>query len=276
METFTCADAREAIERMSRSGAVLLTSSLRSHVDACRACWRLVVDARWRVAEQSDDVRELREFLGGGFQAGVDPSWALADEWNSQPRDSQAAVEHFYRTTPWYVYNLVLWKASGQRPNYSARAKGLIQQHRITSVLDFGAGVGTDALQFAAGGLRTAVVELNELAAAFLMWRAQRRGIALRRLPIGGDKPREVFELLWAVDVIEHLWNPLDTLQPYLSASRLLIYDSEHKGQSSGRQPFHFNHDEDALDRAWMELGLEVDLAGSQTADMRVFVRPPH
>lgn len=275
METFTCEEARGAIEAMSRSGVILLTDRLRSHVDTCRACWRLVVDARWRVAEQSDEVRELREFLGGRFQEGVDPSWALADEWNSQPRNSQAAVEYFYRTTPWYVYNLVLWKASGQRPNYVARANALIQQHRITSVLDFGAGVGTDALQFAASGLRTAVVELNELAAEFLKWRARRRGLALRNLQLQGDEVREVYDLLWAVDVIEHLWNPRDTLQQYLSASRLLIYDSEYKGQSGGRQPFHFNHEEDALESAWRELGLEVDLAASQTANMRVFVRVP-
>lgn len=271
MGTQGCQVAGRQIQRMAESGTVLLTPLVRAHVDRCRSCWRLLVAARWTAAKGSEDLHELKCFLGKRFESGIDPSWALADEWNSRSRKTRTAVEEFYRNTPWYIYNLVLWKACGQRPDYVQRATPVLKQYGIQSVIDFGAGVGTDALQFAHMGLRTGVVELNEAAIQFLLWRAKRRGVTVTRMDSPPTKQESNFDLLWAVDVMEHLLEPVRTLTPYLVGSRLLIHDSEHKGKSGGRHPFHFKFNHIKLERAWKALGFVPDENNSRTIQMRVF-----
>jgi hypothetical protein len=151
------------------------------------------------------------------------------------------------------------------------QAMPVVRQYRIHSVLDFGAGVGTDALQFAASGLQTWVSELNEAAAQFLLWRAKHRNLVIRRVDAEQIDNKRAYELIWAIDVIEHLWNPCEALRDYVTSGRLLVYDTEHKGKSGGRQPFHFPYSQSKLDRDWRQLGLRFDAESSQKTKMRVF-----
>src|SRR4051812_12519500 len=111
---------------MVEVGRIRLDPGLRDHVDSCPSCWSVLLASRWKVAERSESFADLRDFLGSEFQYGIDSSWLLVDDWNSRPRDTPEEIAAFYRETPWYLYNLVLWDASGQRPPYVTMAEAVI------------------------------------------------------------------------------------------------------------------------------------------------------
>jgi hypothetical protein len=215
----------------------------RDHLDRCRECWQKWNVFRWQRAEGTRALLELRAFLGDHMREGIDSSWLLAGEWQGVDHHSSADVTWFYATTPWYIYNSTIWAASGQRPKYVERAAPVVGSLSPRTVCDFGCGVGTDGLLFAEQGKQVAFVDINEPALDFLRWRLQERGLpgcvgtpaeAERWLPV---------DLLWAMDVIEHLLDPMETLAPFLEACSAFIFDSDHVGKSAGRQPFHFQHD---------------------------------
>ncbi|MCP4304545.1 MAG: class I SAM-dependent methyltransferase [bacterium] len=248
----------------------------RTHSDNCRDCWALYVDLRWELARDSVDVAELKAFLGGRFVDGIDASWALVDDWESSPRESVAEVEDFYRSTDWYVYNLVVWKASGQRPAYVANANEVISIHELKSVLDFGAGVGNDALEFAEAGLRVIACDFNNVAADFLKWRATRRGLnidfvdadILRNAPAA-----QRTDLVWAMDVFEHVADPATWLTRLLQHPDVVMYSSEHTGDSGGRHPFHIQHNSKLLPETLAAAGFSFDSLCSGTSGLRTYAR---
>jgi SAM-dependent methyltransferase len=238
-----CHEVRATLATQASRGQLELSAAIRLHVDHCRECWAEVVKLRWELGRGSSSVAELEQFLGSRFQSGLDSSWRLAEEWNGSPRRTRQEVEDFYRCTGWYVYNLVLWEASGQRRDYVAEAKGILDEWPIDSILDLGAGVGTDALRFSRMGFETFACEYNNESSRFMAWRATQHALPIRI--ISPDDPalaRVRVDLVWAMDVIEHLPDPASVLSRVLPNTNLFVYDTEHSGTSGGRQPFHYQH----------------------------------
>jgi SAM-dependent methyltransferase len=259
---------------MASSARLTLDAGVREHVDGCRDCWRALVAARWTIAGSSRDVDELRVFLGDGFEWGLDSSWRLVEDWHASDRNSREEISAFYRETKWYIYNLVLWEASGQRPRYVAAASSLLDRHRVQSVLDFGAGVGTDALRFCDIGLSVIASEFDNQASRFLRWRAAKRECEITFVDAETlDSTRFSVDMIWALDVVEHLPRPIETLRTPLASAKVFVYDSEHVGHSRGRHPFHFQHDPRALALAWNEQGFVRDERCSSESGLEVFVR---
>ena len=98
--------------------------------------------------------------------------------------------------------------------------------------------------------------EINSLSNKFLKWRVKARKLEIKMHSIISTIDQD-YDLLWAMDVIEHLADPIVTLKPLLGKCRLFIYDTEYSGKSGGRHPFHFQHREKELHDAWKDLGFE-------------------
>jgi SAM-dependent methyltransferase len=244
---------------------------VRDHLDSCRECWSRWNLFRWRKAEGSRDLRELRGFLGSRMMEGIDSSWRLAEEWQRVDHDSPDDVERFYATTRWYLFNSTIWEASGQRPKYAERALSIIERLEVRTICDFGCGAGTDGLYFAERGLNVVFVDINEHLLEFVQWRLGKRrlrGEVATPASLAACLP---VDLIWAMDVIEHLVDPARTLSQALAGAGSFIFDSDHVGTSSGRQPFHFQHDPDAFAHDVRGAGFE-ELEGIK--DFNVWVKP--
>jgi hypothetical protein len=145
--------------------------------------------------------------------------------------------------------------------------------------MDFGAGTGTDTVAFLERGIKVIPCEYSNESAGFLRWRAARRGYDVEIIDPGDVASVDVaIDAVWAMDVIEHLPDPATTLAPLLRRARLFIHDSEYTGTSSGRHPFHFQHDLEKLGLAWEGLGFHPDAAWSKATGLHVLVRqdPQH
>lgn len=214
-------------------------ASVKLHLNDCRECWAIWNALRWEIAATSTHLQELREYMGVSFRYGLDSSWLLAEEWNSRPRTSRVDVEKFYRETPWYVYNQVIFVASGQRPPYGPVAMTRMAESGVRSILDFGCGVGTDGLLFASAGYFVKFIDINRHCRSFLEWRIARRQLSNAKVIASVDSSHGC-DTLWLMDVVEHLPVPEDVLRPLLPGVNCVFVDTHTASDSGGRHPFHY------------------------------------
>ncbi len=178
--------------------------------------------AKWREAlllpgetdPVESGVRELAEYFGlSRDEARRSCESALADsqrEWESSPRRTHDQIVDFYRRTRSYLFEHVWWHATEVETN-SANA-GILNyamQRGACEYLDFGSGVGANAILFAKRGLKVALADVSETMLDFARWRLARRGLQAELINLNEQRlPRERFDFVTALDVCEHLVDP--------------------------------------------------------------------
>ena len=100
-----------------------------------------------------------------------------------------------------------------------------------------------DSLRFAGLGFEVTAVDYPTRASEFLRWRAKHRGLIVNFVDANEAIPTNSFDLLWAMDVLEHVLDPFSTCEPWLRSCRAFIFDTHTDSGSGGRHPFHFQHD---------------------------------
>lgn len=225
---------------------ISLQSQIRTHLDSCSECWEKWQNLRWQVASKTDGFAELKLYLGNQFRQTVDVSWGLAEEWNSSARTTQDNIECFYKTTDLYIYNLMLWQESGQRPDYVQQVQKIINDFNIKTILDFGCGIGTDGLALASQNYEVLFYDINHKCIEYVRWRLKQRNL---NCGVYSEIPPDLTDLdiLWIMDVVEHLYDPIKTLSPLLDKCRYAIFGSESTDKAGGRHPFHFETSFDKL-----------------------------
>ncbi len=128
-------------------------------------------------------------------------------------------------------------------------------------VLDFGGGTGNLALSLAASGHATSYLEVSALQKDFVRFRAQRHGLEDRLEIIDWWKglSRDAFDVVFALDVLEHLPDLRDVLEklilPALKPTGSLVEVSPFVRSLSN--PMHYEQEE-MLDAAMRGAGFGV------------------
>jgi 2-polyprenyl-3-methyl-5-hydroxy-6-metoxy-1,4-benzoquinol methylase len=164
-------------------------------------------------------VRELAEYFGLS-RAAVRQACASAlhdskREWEAVPRTTPQAIEDFYRTTRSYIFEHVWWHANDPQEN---AANVMLLDYacslRARAYLDFGAGVGANAILFAQHGFKVTLADLSPTMLDFARWRLARRQLEAEFIDLNRESlPRAQFEFVTAVDVFEHLVDPAAVLR---------------------------------------------------------------
>jgi SAM-dependent methyltransferase len=187
------------------------------------------------LAPQSRDVRaelvgEAAEFLG----IPIDEAWGrmcgaaerFCDEWArtvDSPND-EAALARFYNHSDAELFELIEWHATDP-----IHYRTIILRDRYTgangaagrSYLDYGSGIGNDALVFGDAGFEITLADISELLLAFAAWRCRRRGFAVRTIDLRREAvPVDRFDLAVCFDVLEHIPKPLDIVRRLRAAVR--------------------------------------------------------
>ena len=228
---------------------------VRVHLDKCELCWSSWNIFRWDAAAGSPLLADLRAFLGRRFRPYFDSSRALADEWAAAQPRTPADLRRFYCESEAYLYNLVVWHASGNRPDYIAAAR----PHLVTSrvVLDYGCGIGEDTLTLRDQGRIVVACDLPSPATDFLRWRLRR----IRQPPqvLDPDQldtaPRA--DTLWIIDTIDHLDDVDQWLGPTLAHVDTVICENLSQARGHGRQGFHYRRPRTELAAAFARYDLQ-------------------
>jgi SAM-dependent methyltransferase len=164
-----------------------------------------------------DDQGELRARCRGA----VDD---LRREWEgSVDRDRRGSVERFYHVSETPIYELVQWHTlvDDLSPLAYVVALDYAQRHHCRSYLDFGSGVGSGIILFARHRFAVTAADISTPLLEFCRWRMTQRGLAGIYLDGKTSRlPSESYDMITAMDVFEHLVDPVGTVEELWRAIR--------------------------------------------------------
>ena len=147
-------------------------------------------------------VEELKAYLGEDFDEARFWSHNHLVEAEFTAAGDEAT---FYRTSESYLYDLTAFAMWGTKVPYFEAIRYRVP--RAAKVLDYGCGIGTDGLRLIDDGYRVSFADFDNPSTRFLKWRLDRRELDAPVYDLDGDVPGG-FDLVYAIDVIEHVPDP--------------------------------------------------------------------
>ena len=134
-------------------------------------------------------------------------------EWQEHvSTGSPASIERFYDRAEVHLHELTWWHtlAEDDSPLAYVVALRFAQAHKCHDYLDFGSGVGSAGILFARAGFSVCLADISSALLDFSRWRFQARGMVVRHLDLKRERlPAEAFDIVTAMDVFEHLVDPV-------------------------------------------------------------------
>jgi hypothetical protein len=135
----------------------------------------------------------------------------LKEEWLAWEKlgpMTDARTKEFYKQTMNYIYDLAGWHLYTDYKRQSDLA--LVDEVRAANpknVLDFGGGVGFNAMMLAKAGLDVTLADLDSATLRFAALRAERRNVKLKlwRSDVEDMPPDKKYDVIICLDVLEHL-----------------------------------------------------------------------
>ncbi len=226
---------------------------------------------RWRSAQapRTGDVRreltmEAAEHLAISREEAERRVEASAtefpDEWQrlvTDPSDPDQVVR-FYNESRSELFEQIAWHASDSIHHRSPVCAELASSLPGREFLDYGSGIGSNALVFGLAGFNVTLADVADPLRHFARWRCEQRGIPVRTIDLKVQTlETERYDVITCFDVLEHVPDPLGALARMRNALRpggiLFLYAPF--GYDPVR-PMHIVHD-DAVLRRVRSLGFD-------------------
>ncbi len=142
---------------------------------------------------------------------------AVKQEWEStfKAGDLQS-VEKFYDASKAYTYDLMWWHTltDDLSPLGYVLALRFAQDHGCRQHLDFGSGAGAGSILFGRHGFEITLADISSSQLELSRWRLDLRKMPARFIDLKTSKlPAAGFDFVTAMDVFEHLVNPVKTVE---------------------------------------------------------------
>lgn len=168
---------------------------------------------------RSELTRELSEYCASpvpDIEARLaDATVRFTEEWRSRVTDpsDERAVTSFYNESATELFDLAQWHAEDSIHCRTLVCAEIASQRSGRTCLDYGSGIGSDALAFAAAGFDVTLADVSSPLLAFARWRCERRGFSVKTIDLKREPlPSRRFDAVLCFDVLEHIHRPLRTL----------------------------------------------------------------
>lgn len=176
------------------------------------------------------------------------PGLSVRRAWARSAPSTPQEIERFYQTTDAYIYDLMVEGYRPERLQWRQSISSVIRRYMLgdqpISMLDYGGGVGTDAMFWARRGFGVDYYDLPGITSAFAAARFK-----AHRLPINCvDTPVGPYDVAVSLEVLEHLIDPIEHVKRITSALRPggLFLFSEAFGLTGEDYPSHLIRPGDA------------------------------
>jgi len=192
-------------------------------------------EARWKaaLAPRTGDIRrelasEAAEYLGLSLEQALQrieqSSTEFPDEWNrmvTDPSDPEQVVR-FYNESKSELFEQIAWHASEPIHHRSLICADLVSTRSGREFLDYGSGIGSNALIFGLAGFRVTLADVADPLRNFARWRLERRGIEVRTIDLKHEtlEPSR-YDVITCFDVLEHVPAPLEAVRRMRDALRI-------------------------------------------------------
>jgi SAM-dependent methyltransferase len=157
-----------------------------------------------------DDLEEVKDCC-------LNAVATLKGQWGAQvDPDSRQSIEQFYDQSQATMYELMWWHTlvDDNSPLAYVTALQFAQQHGCRTYVDFGAGVGSGGILFARHGFEVTLADISSTMLQFSQWRLQQRQLPATYIDLKVQcLPPGAFDLVTAMDVFEHLVDPVETAE---------------------------------------------------------------
>jgi protein-L-isoaspartate O-methyltransferase len=164
--------------------------------------------------DRDDYIADAMAFTGTTREqvvAKITTGAVLKDEWNTWEKAgpmTDARTKEFYKQTMNYIYDLAAWHLYDNYKRQSDLA--LVEDMRAAkpkNILDFGGGVGFNALLLAQAGFDVTLADLDSATLRFAALRAERRNVKLKlwKSDVEDMPPDKKYDVIICLDVLEHL-----------------------------------------------------------------------
>lgn len=274
MNGIACASARAAFGSYLRAADGRGThTAVHAHLAACPVCRGAWNRYRWDQASDSRLLRELRDFLGEEFTPYLDSATALAETWRQADPRSPGEMAAFFRASTAYLYNLAIWQASGNRPDYASAAIPALLDHRVRTVLDYGCGIGNDTLPLLEAGFDVTGCDYDSPSTRFLRWRLCRHGYDATVVEPGADVP--IADALWIIDTLDHLADLDAALGALLGQARIVVCESLTIRRGVSGKGFHHHWPAGQITATFAHYGLHPLAQATEGRAVMIWGRTP-
>ena len=140
----------------------------------------------------------------------------FTEEWRQRVADSrdEARVIRFYNESETELFDLAKWHAEDQIHYRTLMCCDLARQRPGRMHLDYGSGIGSDALVFASAGFNVTLADVSEPLLRFARWRCASRGFEVGTIDLKTEALHKArYDSVVCLNVLEHIHRPLRTLR---------------------------------------------------------------
>lgn len=169
----------------------------------------------WQFRTDVDDLAEFFKKEKNTVEKDFIQEWSnlgssVRKAWYKAQPKMEKQIEDFYRSTSSYIYDLIVIHKTWSRTIWRKIAIELFHKYGVKTILDFGGGIGEDAIGFLKFGFQPTIYEIESLTAQFAQWRFFKHNLKIE--VITNRKDLGQYDSIHCTEVLEHLVDPVKTI----------------------------------------------------------------